>query len=70
MDGSECRCLVCGCCAGDHAGWAHPWTGDVELLLTAAAEAIRQTWRGNRKCGAVADSVGELACDLLRERTK
>lgn len=59
----ECRCLVCGCCAADHNGWSHPWTGDVELLLTAAAEAIGD------KDSAIRDAVGDLALRLFNERT-
>lgn len=63
----ECKCLVCGCCAADHNGWSHPWTGDVELLLTAAAEAIGQVFGG--KESATRDAVGDLALRLLNERT-
>lgn len=67
---NECKCLVCGCCAADHNGWAHPWTGDIELLLTAASEAIRQKWSGDRMKTRIGEQVGELACELLNERVR
>lgn len=66
----ECasKCLACGNCASDHGGWDHPWTGDLELLLAAASEGIKQHWRGNAKTSAIAEAVGELGMDLLNER--
>lgn len=69
-----CACLVCGCCAHDHGGWSHPWTGDVELLLTAAAEAVRQTWPDRVQPGTMegraVHTLGNLAGELSNERRK
>lgn len=43
---------------------------DVELLLTAASEAIRQRWSGDSSKSRIGAQLGELAMELFNERRK